>query len=122
MDDQNPRSLLVEDDGLIRMDLAIMLEEMGYSLTEASSADQALELLNESNGFELLVTDIDMPGAMDGLALAVAVRDRLPQCQILIVSGGRPPRPDEMPAGSRFLPKPVTSSALEETIRALNAA
>ncbi|MCE8472656.1 response regulator, partial [Rhodovulum sulfidophilum] len=61
MDDQNPRSLLVEDDGLIRMDLAIMLEEMGYSLTEASSADQALELLNESAGFELLVTDIDMP-------------------------------------------------------------
>ena len=116
------RILLVEDEALVRMDLAMMLKEMGYSLIEASSADHALDLLNGSIGFELLVTDIDMPGAINGLALAFAVCETLPHCLILIISGGQSPRTDEMPAGSLFLSKPVVTSDLRAAIRALNSA
>jgi CheY-like chemotaxis protein len=122
MDTFRDRLLLVEDESLIRMDLAMMLEDMGYSVVEAADSRQALAMLDGTGRFDVLVTDIDMPGRMNGLGLACMVSDSLPRCRILILSGGRPPASDEMPAGSRFLSKPATASDLRGALHGLAAA
>ena len=78
--------LLVEDDDIVRMSTADMLAEIGYKVLEASSAHEALRLLDRGLRLDVLVTDHLMPG-MTGADLARAVRDRSPQTPILIVSG-----------------------------------
>ena len=68
--------LLVEDEGLIREWLSEALEEAGYAVVAVSNADEAIAVLEARNDIYLVLTDIDMPGSMDGLKLAAAVRDR----------------------------------------------
>lgn len=68
--------LIVEDEPLIRMDLADMLEELGYSVLEAANADEAIAILESEPAVTAVVTDVDMPGTMDGLALTFVVRNR----------------------------------------------
>lgn len=73
--------LVVEDDGLIRMDLVDTLQDAGYPVLEAVNADEAWAILLETD-VSALVTDIDMPGSMDGLELARRVCERWPDCKI----------------------------------------
>jgi CheY-like chemotaxis protein len=70
--------IVVEDEALVRMDIAMSLEDAGFAVLEASNADEAIDLLNAYPEIRLMFTDIDMPGSMDGLQLAAAVRDRWP--------------------------------------------
>ena len=114
--------LLVDDEFLIRMDLACTLEDLGHGVEQAMSADAAMELLEGGSDFDLLVTDVDMPGKLDGIALAFAVCDLRPRCLILILSGGQHPHPADIPADSVFLSKPVSPSALKHAIGMLQAA
>ncbi len=81
--------LVVEDEVPIRMDIAAFLENEGFTVHEASTADDAVSLVNVNPDIRVMVTDIDMPGTMDGLNLAAAVRDRWPPVQIIITSGHR---------------------------------
>ena len=95
-DDQMPRAplpvtardrvLLVDDEELVRMSTAAMLADLGYEVIEATSAEQALQLLNEGAAPDLVVTDHLMPG-MSGTDLALEMRARKPDLPILIVSG-----------------------------------
>ncbi|AZQ68365.1 response regulator [Silicimonas algicola] len=111
------RVLLAEDEWLIRMDLAWILEEQGCEVWEARDAEQALAILEEVRTFDALVTDVDMPGSLDGLTLAFAIRDRLPDCRTLFVSGEKEPTTGEMPEGSLFLSKPVSPATLIAGLR-----
>ncbi len=70
--------LIVEDEALVRIDLADLLGDMGYEVIEAAGADQAIALLETHPEIVAVITDIQMPGSMDGLALARAVRERWP--------------------------------------------
>lgn len=79
--------LLVEDDPLIRWSGVDLLQEAGFDAVEAQDADEALSILESRSDVLLLVTDVDMPGSMDGLALASIVRRRWPDLQIIISSG-----------------------------------
>ncbi len=74
--------LIVEDEALVRMDIALLLEDDGFHVLEASNADDAISLLDAHPEVRLMFTDIDMPGSMDGLKLAAAVRDRWPPVKI----------------------------------------
>lgn len=114
--------LLVEDEFLIRMDLAFTLEDLGHGVEQALSADAAMDLLEGGSDFDLLITDIDMPGTLDGIALAFAACELQPRCLILILSGGKHLLPADIPAGSVFLSKPASPSALENAISTLQAA
>jgi CheY-like chemotaxis protein len=78
--------LLVDDEPLIRMSTADMLTDLGYSVTEAGSAEQAIDAI--AGGFtpDLLITDHLMPG-MTGTELAAQVRRRFPAVKILVISG-----------------------------------
>jgi CheY-like chemotaxis protein len=73
-----PVVLVVEDDPLLRMLAVEVVEEAGFIAIEARDADEAVILLESRTDIALLFTDINMPGSMDGLKLAHAVRDRWP--------------------------------------------
>jgi len=100
------RVLIVEDEPLIRWCTSEMVEDAGYAVIEAENADAALRILEEQNDIDCIFTDVDMPGSMDGLALARAVRARWPSIRIIVTSGKRTPADDQLPPGGRFLAKP----------------
>lgn len=86
--------LVVDDDALIAMSTAGMLEDLGHHVIEASSGNRALEILRENRGIDLLVTDFSMP-RMNGAQLAAAAREIRPELPILLATGYA-----ELPAGS----------------------
>ena len=110
--------LVVDDEALVRVDLATALGEAGYQVLEASDADHAITALERHPQIRFVITDIHMPGSMDGLRLAHYVRDRWPPVHILVVSGGMKPAPTSLPSRSRFLSKPhdarILLAAMEE--------
>lgn len=81
--------LVVEDETLLRMNIALSLEQEGFRVYEAENADQAIAVLEAHAEIGLMFTDIDMPGSMDGLKLATAVRNRWPPIKIIVTSGHR---------------------------------
>ena len=105
------RILIIDDEPLIRMDVAENLREAGYEAVEADSADQAIELLGRET-FALILTDIDMPGRRNGLDLAWAVHQRDPALPVVLMSGRLLPRLEEMPRPLRLLAKPFQVSTL----------
>ena len=98
--------LVVEDEPITRMDVVEQLEESGFKVFEAPDADRAIKILEANSAIRVLFTDIDMPGSMDGLKLAAAVRDRWPPIRIVVASGLRKINVDSLPADSRFFTKP----------------
>jgi CheY-like chemotaxis protein len=79
--------LIVDDDALVRALAVDIVEDAGYLALEASDADEAVGLLESRPDIAVLFTDINMPGSMDGLKLAHAVRDRWTPVKIIMVSG-----------------------------------
>jgi len=114
--------LVVEDEALIRMNVVDQLEDEGFEVFEAADADDAILILNANPSIRLLFTDIDMPGSMDGLKLAAAVRDRWPPVKIIVTSGHRMVEITDMPDGSVFFSKPYRHDAVLQSIRSLLAA
>jgi len=102
-----PSVLVVEDEMLLRMRAVDMVEDAGFTPIEAINADDALAILESRSDIELLFTDIQMPGSMDGLKLAYAVHERWPLIKIILVSGQLKLTDDDKPADSRFFGKPL---------------
>src|SRR4051794_3459836 len=99
--------LLVDDDDLVRMFGVDILEEAGFRVIEADSADTALRTLEaQVKAVSVLVTDVHMPGSMDGHELARVVHERWPGIKIVITSGRAQIPPRDIPDHGRFLPKP----------------
>jgi two-component system, response regulator PdtaR len=107
--------LVVEDEFLVRQVLQIELEDAGYEVILADSADAAIVILEARSDIHLVFTDIDMPGSMDGLKLAACVRDRWPPIHIIITTGKA--RPREIPANALFIPKPYVGRAVIDAVR-----
>jgi CheY-like chemotaxis protein len=82
--------LLVEDEVLLRMTIADELRELAHNVIEAATADEALTILNSGTEIDLVLTDIKMPGKVDGLTLARSVRDHYPNTKIVVWSGEDP--------------------------------
>ena len=102
-----PKVLVVEDEMMLRMRAVDFVEDAGFIPVEAVNADEALAILESRSDIELLFTDIQMPGSMDGLKLAHAVHERWPAIKIILVSGKLTPTDAEKPASSRFFGKPL---------------
>ncbi|MDB5473210.1 MAG: domain S-box protein, partial [Devosia sp.] len=79
--------LLVDDEALVRLIASEQLEELGYRVLEAADAQAAIEILNENRHIDLLVTDVGLPGGMNGRQLADAARKNRPELEILFVTG-----------------------------------
>jgi two-component sensor histidine kinase/CheY-like chemotaxis protein len=99
--------LIVEDEMLLRMRAVDMVEDAGFTAVEAINADDALAVLESRSDIELLFTDIQMPGSMDGLKLAYAVHKRWPLIKIILVSGQLKLTDSDRPPDSRFFGKPL---------------
>lgn len=110
--------LVVEDEFLLRMDAADMIAAAGFEVVEAADADAAIEILEARNDIAVIFTDIQMPGSMDGLKLARAVRGRWPPIKIIATSGLHVGESD-LPEGGRFLPKPYSSAQIAVVLRQL---
>jgi len=105
--------LVVDDELLVRMTAIDELEETGFQVLEAANADVALEVLEaRSDDVHALFTDVNMPGSMDGMALAEQVHRRWPHIRLLISSGYARPHPDEIPDNGHFVPKSYRGATL----------
>jgi two-component sensor histidine kinase len=102
-----PKVLVVEDEMMLRMRAVDIVEDAGFTSIEAVNADEALAILESRSDIDLLFTDIQMPGSMDGLKLAHAVHERWPSIKIILVSGKLTPTDAEKPIRSRFFGKPL---------------
>jgi two-component system, response regulator PdtaR len=114
--------LVVEDEELIRLTVAEALRDAGLEAMEAEHAEAALSLFeHHAAGIHVLFTDIQMPGSMDGLALAHHISKNWPGIGLLITSARPRPRQSALPNGSRFLAKPYRHSHVVRHVRELAA-
>ena len=104
--------LVVEDEMLLRMRAVDMVEDAGYTSVEAVDADEAVAILESRSDIVLLLTDIQMPGSMDGLKLAHTVHERWPPIRIILVSGQLKLANIDIPAGSLFFGKPIEAGEM----------
>ncbi|GAA5623358.1 regulator of RpoS [Brucella sp. NBRC 12952] len=85
---RSPKTILVvEDEPVLRLVAVADIEDAGMIALEASNGSQALEILATQPSIDFLFTDIDMPGAIDGVALAKLVQRRYPAIKVILVSG-----------------------------------
>lgn len=118
---QPKKVLVVEDEPLIRLGLVGLLEESGYDTVEVGSADAAAELLARDSDAELVVSDVDMPGRLNGIDLAHLVAQKWPHIKLILVSGKVGLSKAQLPVGARFFPKPFNEPELISTIDTLVA-
>jgi two-component system, response regulator PdtaR len=111
--------LVVEDEFLIRMQTVAIIEQAGYNVVESCNADEAIAILEMREDIRIVVTDIEMPGSMDGIKLARAIRDRWPPVELIVTSGRHRVLPDELPLRVKFMPKPYAPEVLITAIRTL---
>lgn len=104
--------LVVEDETIIRMLMVDALEDAGFHVFEAASGEAGLREFHLHPELKALLTDIEMPGAVDGLALARAIRERQPEAALIIMSGRKQPQVDELPRDARFFQKPYTQTEI----------
>lgn len=110
--------LVVEDDELVRMMAVAMLEDAGFEVLEADTADAAWVILERTQRIGALFTDIDMPGSIDGLTLAARVAERWPYIRLVVTSGGKGLRDEDVPDDGCFLLKPYRQAQLLKAIAA----
>ena len=121
LEGERPVVLVVEDEPLIRLDAVSMIEDAGFEVVEAANADEAISILEARNDIRIVFTDVHMPGSMDGLRLAHAVRDRWPPIKLIVTSGQMIVPEGELPAGGRFFSKPYRPSELARALHELAA-
>ena len=109
--------LLVDDEALLRMNAADLLEEAGYRVIEAASADEALRWLElDASAVDVLMTDVHMPGSMDGIGLAQEVDRRWPHIRLVVTSARAPMSDDDIPDHGRFVAKPWSWPAVARAL------
>jgi CheY-like chemotaxis protein len=109
--------LLVEDEPLIRLLASDILTEAGFRVIEAMNTDEALTLLEAKPETVALVTDVKMPGAIDGFGLAHLVKSRWPHMGVVVTSAQALPGEGDLSADAVFLAKPYQLSALIDAVR-----
>ena len=113
--------LVVEDEPLLLMNAAEALEDLGFEVATAINADAAVSLLEARPDIHVVFSDVHMPGSMDGLKLAHYVRDRWPPIKIIATSGRADLSENDLPSGTRFVPKPYRLTSLGALIHEITA-
>ena len=114
----HPRVLVVEDEFLIRMLIADHLRDAGFTVIEAFNGDEAIALLTAGVVFDLVFTDVRMPGSADGMALLGFIQRTRPDLPVLITSGHLEPELAVAGGARRFLAKPCDPDFVVAAIRA----
>jgi two-component system, response regulator PdtaR len=111
--------LVVEDEPLQRWLSLEMVREAGFTPIEAADADEAIAILESRSDIRIVFTDIEMPGSMDGLRLARAIRGRWPPIELVLTSGRSAVREVDLPERGRFLAKPYQSHRVADILQQL---
>ena len=114
-----PAVLIVDDEPIVRLGAARTIEDAGFDVIQAANADEAIRILENRSDIRVVFTDIHMPGSMDGLKLAHAVRNRWPPIEIIVTSGQGRVTEKDLPKGGRFFPKPYDLGEITDTLREL---
>ena len=109
--------LVVEDEPLVRLFLTDFLDEAGFKVFEAVSADESMTILQARPDIQVIISDIEMPGSLNGLGLARAVHERWPGIGIVVTSGRERPGPDDLSEKVAFLAKPYLPDTVIALIR-----
>jgi CheY-like chemotaxis protein len=114
--------LVVEDEPLMLMDALDVVTEAGFQAIGAKNADEAIRILESRADIRVVFTDVNMPGSMDGIKLAHAVRDRWPPIEIIVTSGLTVENVQELlPERGIFFPKPYTPAQVASALKRLAA-
>lgn len=118
---RHPTVLLVEDEPIIRMGLADHIARQGFAVIEAGSGDRAMEMVRNGNLVDIIITDVQMPGQHDGIALALWTRRNFPHIKLIIVSGATSGAvaPDLLGEEGRIMPKPYQYDEIVARMREL---
>jgi len=116
---KRPVVLIVEDEALQRMMAVQALAAAGFDVLEAADADDAIAWLERRPDVAVVFTDIKMPGSMDGLRLAAAIRDRWPPVKVVTTSQFIQPGESKTPEGGLFVPKPYSPAQIVGTLHSL---
>lgn len=108
--------LLVEDDPLILIHSTMALEDAGYEVVAAADGEAALGEVARRADIAALFTDVVLPGSVDGVEVAAAVRATHPAASIVVTSGQDAPADDDLPEGGRFMAKPYTAAQLRRAL------
>ncbi|WP_084730988.1 response regulator [Microvirga vignae] len=112
--------LVVEDETLVRMFLTDFLDEAGFKVFEAVSADEAMALLQARPDIQAVITDIEMPGSMNGLELAKLIQERWPGVGVVLSSGRERPGPDDLSDRVAFVSKPYLPATVIQVIQQMS--
>jgi two-component system, response regulator PdtaR len=115
----HPLALVVDDEALLRLFAAGLLEDRGFKVIEAENASAALKALETHHDVRLLFTDIQMPGPLNGLDLARELHARWPNVLLIIASGQTKPPDAEIPDDGRFIEKPYGPTDLFNEVDSL---
>lgn len=116
-----PQALVVEDGDDLRRMLCLMLNELGFNAVGVGNADAALALLQASEPFDLLLTDVNMPGSIDGSVLAAMVRQLYPGTAIVVATALPGQSLASLPEDVAVLPKPFHLKELAARIEHVKA-
>src|SRR5882762_7451567 len=116
---RRPVVLIVEDEFLLRTNAVDMVAAAGFEAIEAGNADEAIEILENRLDITVVFTDVQMPGSMDGLKLARAIKGRWPPIKIVATSGHVHVSETDLPEGGRFLRKPYSPHQITGVLREL---
>ncbi|MCF1472981.1 response regulator [Agrobacterium vitis] len=119
MKNGRPVILVVEDSPLIRMGAIDLVKSAGYEALEAGDADEAIRILESRDDVDLVFTDVQMPGTMDGIKLSHYIRGRWPPVKLIIASGAAILEESMLPGGSRFFSKPYDELTITEAMAQL---
>lgn len=111
--------LIVEDSTIIRMGAVDLVVSAGYEALEARNADEAIAILESRDDIDLVFTDVQMPGTMDGIKLSHHIRDRWPPVKLILASGVDILEESSLPGGSRFFSKPYDDHAITDAMARL---
>jgi CheY-like chemotaxis protein len=116
---RQPKVLLVEDEPLLRAITSERLRDQGLQVVEAPAAAHAIALLEQHPEIDVLFTDVDMPGAIDGVALASVARQIQPRLMVILTSGKWIGGEADVPEGAVFVAKPYSTGAVAQLVKAL---
>lgn len=111
------RVLVVEDELLIRIMVSDELRDAGYDVIEAFNADEAVIILSSAVHIDVIVSDVRMPGSLDGMALLGVVRERFPALPVIITSGHLEPTEAIAKGANKFVPKPYAGDWIVRAVQ-----
>jgi CheY-like chemotaxis protein len=112
--------LVVEDEPILRLDIAETFLAAGFRAFEAGSAEEEIDILERHPEIRAVFTDIEMPGTMDGIQLAHVIRKRWPPTILVVSSGHSFPASYALPSKATFLAKPYSDGALANAVQSIS--